>query len=185
MLSPRESGLNTLIKNAIINLIPMKTVIVYYSLSGNTKKLGDLLAAKLSADKTRIEEKHKNDSLLTMLRLIFQVLLNKPSQISPLELEPSQYDLVILGTPVWMERLSSPMRALISQEKSNLKNVAFFCTEDSAGGSAVFEVMSKLCGKKPIATLEITQNDINNLDNNQKLSDFINACQSEVGDSEF
>lgn len=163
----------------------MKTLIIYYSLTGNTKKLGDFLAARLSADKTHIEEQHKNTGLFTMLRLVFQVLLNKPSRISHLDLKPAQYDLVILGTPVWMERLSSPMRALINQEKSNLKKVAFFCTEDLAGGSVVFEIMSKLCGKKPIATLEMTQTDMINLDNNQKLFNFIEACQGEIGDPDL
>lgn len=160
----------------------MKTLIIYYSHSGNTKKLGDFIAARLSADKTHIEEQHQNAKLFTMLRLIFQVLLNKPSRISPLDLKPAQYDLVILGTPVWMKRLSSPMRALINQEKSNLKKVAFFCTEHIAGGSAVFEIMSKLSGKKPIATLEMTQNEMINLDNNQKLSEFIDVCEEAMGD---
>ena len=163
----------------------MKTLIIYYSLSGNTKKLGDFLADKFSADTVLIEEIHNNTSLFTMLRLIFHVLLNKASKIRQLGVEPAQYDLVILGTPVWMMRLSSPMRALINQEKSNFKKVAFFCTENSAGGSAVFEIMSKLCDKNPVATLEMTRADMIDLDNNQKLSSFIDACQGEMGNIDF
>lgn len=158
----------------------MKAVIIYYSLSGNTKKLADFLAAKLTADKTNIEEQNKNTNFFTMLRLIYHVLLNKPSQIRSLRVKPSQYDLVILGSPVWMMRLSSPMRALISQEKRNLKKVAFFCTEGSSGGKAVFEIMSKLCEKQPIATLEMTQTDMMELEKNQKLADFIDVCQRQT-----
>ncbi|AEP28823.1 flavodoxin family protein [Brumicola nitratireducens] len=158
----------------------MKTMIVYYSLSGNTKKLGDFLATKLSADKTQIEERSKNTNFFTMLRLMYQVLLNKPSKIRSFGANPSQYDLIILGTPVWMTRLSSPVRAFINQEKSHFKKIAFFCTESSSGGNAVFKSMSELCGQQPIATLEMTRSDMVDLNNNQKLSDFIDVCRGRI-----
>jgi flavodoxin len=158
----------------------MKILVVYYSRSGNTKKIADALATKLPADKKRVKDYKKRSGTIEMLCTLYQVLLAKPSHIKRLKVDMSQYDLIILGTPVWMMRLASPMRALINSEKYSLKKIAFFCTENSSGGTGVFRSMEELCEKRPIATLEITQADITHFDDSKKLSSFIKICQKAV-----
>ncbi|MGK0250055.1 MAG: flavodoxin [Oleispira sp.] len=158
----------------------MKILIIYYSLSGSTKQTADVLAAKLPADKKRVKDQEKRTGIFGMMLTIYQILLAKPSHIQTLKIDISQYDLIILGTPVWMMRLASPMRALINQEKYRLPKVAFFCTESSSGATAVFRTMEELCETTPIATLEITQSDMAHLDDSKKLSDFLNTCQKAV-----
>lgn len=155
----------------------MKTLIIYYSLSGNTEKIANILADKLAADKEQVLKQSKRTGFFGVLRSLFQVLLNKPCLIEILEVDPSQYDLVIIGTPVWMMRLPPPIRALIYQQKPKFSKVAFFCTEGSSGGNAVLKSMAKLCEKTPIETLEIRESEIADFEQSRKLTDFLTNCQ--------
>lgn len=45
--------------------------------------------------------------------------------------DPSNYDLLIIGTPIWSSNLSAPVRTYITQNRGKFHNLAFFIT---AGG---------------------------------------------------
>ena len=72
----------------------------------------------------------------------------------------SQYDLIVIGTPVWAWSLSSPVRAYLLANKSKLPAVAFFCTLGGAGSDRAFGQMQELTGKPPADCLSITASDV-------------------------
>jgi len=73
----------------------------------------------------------------------------------------SEYDLVVVGTPVWAARLSSPVRAYLSQQHASLERVAFFCTQGGIGGKWVLQNMAKVSGQSPIARMIISESQLN------------------------
>jgi len=99
-------------------------------------------------------------------------MFKRLGRIQSTEKNPAQYDLVILGTPVWMMNLSAPMRGFIAKQKNHFTNVAFFCTEGGSGGTNVFKVMTELCGKQPVATLEITESELKSGADTEKVKAF-------------
>lgn len=67
--------------------------------------------------------------------------------------------MVILGSPVWAQKMASPVRSYILREKNNIKNLALFCTLGGAGGEAVLAGMETLSGRPRIASLQVTDAD--------------------------
>ena len=74
------------------------------------------------------------------------------ADIQPLAHDPADYDLVIIGTPVYGSRLPAPARAFCEQYGARLKTTAFFCTGESPTNELVFELLQQACGKTPKAT---------------------------------
>ncbi len=80
----------------------MKSAIIYYSYSGNTKKVADIFAELLRSrgkvDVVRLIAPNENDSFMGQARRAF---FHKRTEIIPVNFDLSRYDLVCLGTPVW------------------------------------------------------------------------------------
>jgi menaquinone-dependent protoporphyrinogen IX oxidase len=96
-------------------------------------------------------------SIMTLLTAVISLSqLSVTFSMSSVKNDPDGYDIVVIGTPIWNHTVSTPVRTYISQYKGSFKKVAFFCTADSKDDSP-FEEMEELCGKKPVATLRLTQ----------------------------
>ena len=81
--------------------------------------------------------------------------LKIPAKIKKIEKAPSAYDLVVIGTPIWAMTISPAIRTYLSQNAEKLKRVAFFCTKGGTSSKGTFDTMEKLCGKPPLAELDI------------------------------
>lgn len=80
--------------------------------------------------------------------------------IGPTVHDPSTYGLVIIGTPIWNNSVSGPVRSYLHRHRAALHDVAFFCTCGGRGGARAFAEMSKVCGGAPIATLVVRERDV-------------------------
>jgi flavodoxin len=101
-----------------------KTLVVYYSLTSNTRQIAEAIAAALDADLEVIEDTFNRDTGLGRPRSAIEGLLGLRSSITPPKHDLSEYDLVVVGTPIWAARLSSPVRAYLSQQRASLERVA-------------------------------------------------------------
>jgi flavodoxin len=155
----------------------MRILIIYYSLNGKTKKIADILASKFNADIERIRDRRPRRGIIGNLRNLYQTLFSKRGKIHYVTADPDQYELTILGAPIWMMKLAAPMRSYIFREGQRFNKVAFFCTENTYGASGVFKTMQILCAKYPIAVLEVTKADIKSTQMNQKIDTFVSSCQ--------
>ncbi|MCX6648091.1 MAG: NAD(P)H-dependent oxidoreductase [Candidatus Bathyarchaeota archaeon] len=136
----------------------MKTLIVYYSRSGTTRKVAEELKTLLSADVEEITEPRGRGGPLGWLRSGKEGSEGATPPINTPAKTPTEYDLVILGTPVWAAKMSSPMRTYLTQMKGKLPHVAFFCTCGNPANQA-FDDMEQLTGK-PAATMAVAVKDV-------------------------
>ena len=83
------------------------TLVVYYSLTGHTRQIAEAIAAALDADLEAIEDTFNRDTVLGRPRSAIEGLLGLSSSISPPKHDLSEYDLVVVGTPVWSARHES------------------------------------------------------------------------------
>ena len=150
-----------------------KALVVYYSSTNHTHKVAERIAQGLGVTKERILDARSRQGFLGYMRSGREAMMQRSGQIRPIMEDPGKYDLVILGSPVWSWSLSPPVRSYVIAHKENLGNVAFFCTEGGSGGQRLFRQLETLCGKAPVATLEITEGELKSGDYADKTDEFI------------
>ena len=157
----------------------MRTLVVYYSRTGNTKKVGNELAKMLQCDVEEIIDTANRAGPMGFVLSAREGHGRILAKIQPINMDPAKYDMVVIGTPNWDANMSSPIRTYLTENKAKFKNVAFFLTQGPRGGSdRAFKEMEEVSGKKPKATLTISTilrvgNDVD--DKIKKFADEIKA----------
>ncbi|WOD15574.1 flavodoxin family protein [Paraburkholderia kirstenboschensis] len=132
-----------------------RVLIVFFSRTGTTRMLATTLARALSADVEEICDFSERRGALGYLRCVVDSWRKRPADIVPARLDPSRYDLVLVGTPVWAGAVSAPVRAYLLQNRAKFRHVGFFCTLGGLGAQAAFDEMRALAGKAPVAQCKV------------------------------
>ncbi len=74
--------------------------------------------------------------------------------------DPKDYDLVVVGTPIWNASVSSPVRTYLAANHGRIPRVAFFCTHGGSGSARVLRQMSEICAQPPVATLVLRTDEV-------------------------
>ncbi len=138
----------------------MSTLLIFYSRTGITKKVAELISENLTSENEEIFDTKNRLGFFGWLKSGKDAMMKKLTILEKITNNPASYDLIIIGTPIWASNMSTPIRTYITENFDKIKNVAFFCTEGSKGGEKCFKRMAKLCEKEPVATLEIKSKDI-------------------------
>lgn len=93
-------------------------------------------------------------------RSIREVRRGSETQILSTAKRPENYDLVVLGTPVWAGSISSPLRTWLKRHRSELERVAVFVTQGGRGGGKAIAQLSTLFGLVPRADLIVNAKDV-------------------------
>lgn len=129
----------------------MKALVVFYSRTGFTTKVGKEIAQNIKAD---IEELHDTKNRRGFFGYLFagrDALRKRLTTIKPTVKNPSKYDIIILGSPNWGSKMAPATRTYIEKNKKSFKKIALFCTQGGAGGQGLLADMAKCCGKTSIA----------------------------------
>ena len=132
----------SLFKGLIIDTIPlketfMKTLVVYYSLEGNTKKIAELIHQKFEGDILELIPEKENPKegfgkyFWGGKSVIFK---ESPKLISALP-DPKNYDLIFIGSPLWAGSYAPSIHTLLNTLSFEGKNVAVFICH--SGGSTL------------------------------------------------
>ena len=151
----------------------MKPLVVYYSRTGNTKKIAEAISSALKCDSEEITDTKKRKGPVGYMIAGRDAIRKSETKINPIQKDLGAYDLIIIGTPVWSWTVSTPIRTFLQQYKKQLKNVAFFLTH---GGNYknTFEDMATISGMQPLGTFEMDDKYLKNGIDNNRLDKFIN-----------
>jgi flavodoxin len=133
----------------------MRVLLVYYSRTGHTRKIAEEISRELQCDTDEIIDTVNRSGPGGFLTCGRQATKKELTKLAPAKKDPSQYDLVIIGTPVWALTMSTPVRTYIVENKDKLKSVAFFCTLGGIGVESAFHDLEDLSGKTAAATLAV------------------------------
>ncbi len=133
-----------------------KVLVVFHSRSGYTRRIAHALARRLDADLEDVQIVQPMGGFLGYALCAIEALAGLAPALKPATKDAADYDLVLIGTPVWVWSLSSPVRSWIESNRLRRARVAFFCTMGGAGAKHVFATMESLAGKKPVGTLALT-----------------------------
>lgn len=155
-----------------------KVLIVYYSRTGTTRKVAAELAAISGWDLERVIDTRPREGLLGYLRAGLDALLERHTRLAPTRADPARYDFVVVGTPVWNGSVSTPIRTWLAAYAGRLPPLAFFATEGGRGARRAFDKMGAIANVVPLATLELTQRDVERGDLAPRLAPLVAAVRS-------
>jgi len=136
----------------------MKTIVVYYSLTGNTARICQAVAAALGADLAPIRAPLFKGKAWTLFWGGFMSIMNFFPRIIGGPKDLSGYDLVVIGGQVWTGKLSLPLRAWLRQRPVLPAAAAFVLTSGEPDcPEQVFAECASLAGRVPLARLHVSQ----------------------------
>jgi flavodoxin len=153
-----------------------RVLVVDYSRTGNTHLVAKALARELGADLERIRDTRRRHGLWGYIRSAREALKERPAEIRRPRYDPADYELVILGSPVWAGHVSSPMRRYLADNAGKFERIAVFVSEGGRGGPRVLAEMAALAGRRPVAKLELRANEFED-DLVHKITGFVDRVR--------
>ena len=133
-----------------------RTLVVYHSRTGYTRSVALDLAGRLGADLDVIRIVQPMHGPVGYALCALEALAGLAPALRRQDKDPADYDLVVLGTPVWFWSLASPVRSWLEAYGRRGRRFAFFCTMGGSGSGRVFAAMRELTGHAPVATLALS-----------------------------
>ena len=119
----------------------MKTLVVYYSKTGTTRKVAQALAAEKGCDSDELHFDEKTKSI-------------------DCALDPAGYGCVILLAPIWAFSLAEPMKLYIAKHKSSIKRYGLIVTCSAFGLRGCIRNCLSSIGAKPEIALKLKAKDV-------------------------
>ena len=107
----------------------MKSLVVYYSRTGNARFVAETIAAEIGADTEEVIDLKKRSGVFGFLSGGFAARRGKQTQIAPTKKSAADYDLIIASTPVWAGRPSPALATYLKKNDLSGKKVAVFLVQ--------------------------------------------------------
>jgi flavodoxin len=156
----------------------VKSLIVYYTRTGNAKFVAETIAAQLGSDIEEVVDQKKRSGPLGWLSGGRDATQEKETQIASTKLSPENYDLIVVGTPVWASRPTPAIRTYLKQNGLSGKKVALFIT---MGGKDATKTVEKTKALIPNSTfvgdIELAKALKNREDTEKKIAQWCNTLK--------
>ena len=106
-------------------------LILYHSLTGNTKACCEALQKELFADIIEIKDLKDRSGKWGFFKTAIGSLFGSHTKIEPENPDLSPYSCIILGSPIWTGKLSMATRTLIDKNSFEGKKVIIFTTTNA------------------------------------------------------
>jgi flavodoxin len=141
--------------------LKLKSLVVYYSRTGNARFVAETIAAEMGADVEEVVDLKKRSGVLGYLSGGSAARQGKETEIAPTKKVPANYDLIIVGTPVWAARPTPAITTYIKKNDLAGKKVAFFFTQGGKKPSAIDQTKALIPNSECVGVLTL----VNPLDN--------------------
>lgn len=127
--------------------VEAKTLVAYFTLTGNTENAAKKIQEQTGSDLYKIElvtpypNAYREQTKLAKEQLASGYL----PPIKPMPENIDEYDVVFVGSPVWWGTMATPVRTFLSSGVLADKTVIPFVTHGGGGADASFTDTAKLC----------------------------------------
>lgn len=150
-----------------------KILIAYYSLSGRTRKIVEQVEKTLEeCEVEEIKDLNARRGIIGFIRNGRRAMKEKQTDIITSEKNPSEYDLVILASPVWAANMTPAIRTYMERYKDKIKASAFILTCGSSGDDKALEKMENIVGT-PVDTVTFSAKELKQETAQKKINKFI------------
>ena len=119
--------------NAIKLAAMTKTLIVFHSRTGYTRRAAQALADRLNADLDEIQIVQPLDGRIGYLMCAIEAMTGLAPAIRAARKDPANYDLIVVGTPVWFWSLASPVRSWLEEHQLRSRRFGFLLHDGRLG----------------------------------------------------
>ena len=128
----------------------MKTLVVYYSLEGNTEYVVTRIQERTGADALKLVpvKAYKTKGFAKFFWGGKSAVMAETPELEAFETDLSQYERIVFGFPVWASTFAPPIRTFVEENAEAIKGkdlVAFAC-QGGAGAEKAFVKLSKCLG---------------------------------------
>ena len=126
----------------------MRTLVVYYSMEGNTAYAADRIAKALGADTLRLRPKKEFPSK-GALKFVWggkSALMAEAPELVATDVDVDAYERIVLGTPVWASTFAPPLRTFLKGHDIAGKRVAAFVCQAGSGGEKALARLRQCAG---------------------------------------
>ena len=153
----------------------MKTIVVYYSLDGNCSFISGEIKALIDADLIQlhtIDEKKRGKfgKFLWGGGMVFRRI--KPP-LKPYAFDPSAYDLIIIGAPVWAGSPAAPIKTFLTNAAITGKKTAVFVCHAGGMGDSLEKLKTLLTGNDITAGIDFNSPGKNVEEMKKKVSEWV------------
>ena len=140
-------------------------LVVYYSLTGNTRKVANTIKEMTKGDTFVIQPEY--DYLKVKSRTEVEEIGKKQVEegykpkLKNSVSDIKAYDLIIIGSPVWWFSVSPPVMSFLSQYDLKGKKVVPFCTCVSAYGNFFTQFRNAIPDAEVLNGLVVTESELN------------------------
>ena len=126
----------------------MRTLIVYYSLEGNTQYAAERIAAALGAETLRLfpEKAYPDSGFKKFFWGGKSAVMAETPRLRPYVFDPGAWDRIIIGFPVWAGNVTPPIRTFIKENDLRGKRIAAFACQSGAGAEKAFARLKSALG---------------------------------------
>lgn len=123
------------------------TLIVYYSHSGNTRKLANLIAQQIDADCLEIipEKPYPNDYTSVVNQAKQEISRNFRPALKNAQINLNKYTTIFIGSPNWWSNIAPPIATFIDTNDLSAKKIIPFCTHGGGGFGHIPQDIKILC----------------------------------------
>ena len=160
----------------------MKTAIVYYSMHGNVRYVAERVAKELGADLIELKpvKAYPDKGAMRFIWGGSAVTFKKKPDLEPYSFNASDYELVIIGTPVWASNFTPPLRTFFENNDLTGKKIAVIATSAGGDSAKCLQAVKEAAHAESLgASLSlIDPKDKPSEDVEKKISGFIEACKA-------
>jgi flavodoxin len=122
----------------------MRSLVVFYSRTGNSKFVAEKVVSELSADTEEVVDLKNRRGWLGFIRAGYDATRGKETIIEKTQKSHKDYDLIVIGTPVWNSRLTPAIRTYLKENDLSQKRIALFSTNEGRGSEKTIAMMKSL-----------------------------------------
>ncbi len=134
-----------------------------------TKFIAETIAAELGSDVEEVVDLKNRAGKIGWMEATQDASREKETQIAPTNKNPNDYDLLIIGTPVWAFTLTPAIRTYLEKNDLSEKKVALFFTLGIRLGQTIEKTKSLMPNSKFAGELAVTTSTQNNEDIKKKV----------------
>ncbi|HCC00722.1 MAG TPA: hypothetical protein DEP42_05850, partial [Ruminococcaceae bacterium] len=154
----------------------MNSAVIYFSKSGTTATIARRISDKLKIPSEGII-RLGGGGVLAFFGEVAQSLSGSKPNIQDIKLDITSFDKIIIGSPVWAGRVSSPVTSFLARYSGAIQSAAAFITRGSPTNAYtdVFTQIEGMLGKKLEATYSVASRDVKS--GKYDLSAFLDTIQ--------
>jgi flavodoxin len=134
----------------------MKTAVIFFSYDGNSAFIAQQIKTRLNADLVQLylTDEKKRGKFASLFWGGAMVFSRKNPPLKPYNFDPSVYDLIILGAPIWAGSPAPPLKTFLAQTPITGKKLALFVCHGGGPGKSLEKFKALVPGNEIVSTAD-------------------------------